>query len=132
VPLGWRTPRTLLVVEDEPHTRGLYRQALSSVGYRVIAVEDGLDALRHLEYDHVDAVVLDLVLPRVGGQDVYKEIRANPVTRHVPVVIVTGTEIRELEAPQFRYFLRKPFDGKALVAVVDRAIRLSGGPAATP
>jgi CheY-like chemotaxis protein len=125
-------PRRILVVEDDPPTREVYRLALISAGFRAAAVEDGLSALRYLETDVPDAVVLDLMLPRVGGRDVYLDLRSNPATRDLPVVIVTGTDVRNLEPTPCCHFLRKPVTPEALVEAVEHAIRSSGGPPAEP
>jgi two-component system phosphate regulon response regulator PhoB len=113
----------VLVVEDDPQTRELYRRSLVSSRFRVAAVEDGLDALRFLDDDVPDAVVLDLMLPRLGGLDVYKEMRSRDETRNVPVVIVTGTDVRDLEPSQYLSFLRKPVHPEVLAAAVEDAIR---------
>jgi CheY-like chemotaxis protein len=115
--------KTVLIVEDDAATRTMYREALTYAGYEVIAVEDGLDALRRIEETLPAVVVLDLMLPRLGGWDVYKELRANPRTRRLPVVIVTASEARELDPSALRRFLRKPISPEALTAMVDRAVR---------
>ena len=60
----------VLVVEDDAGTRELYRTTLRNAGYAVVGVEDGVDALRFLELNTPAAVVLDLGLPRLPGQDV--------------------------------------------------------------
>jgi CheY-like chemotaxis protein len=80
----------VLVVEDDPQLRELYRMTLRSAGYAVIAVEDGLDALQFTEQVIPAAVVLDLGLPRVGGRDVQQELAAHQATRDVPIILVTG------------------------------------------
>ena len=100
----------------------MYRQALAARGYTVIAVEDGLDALHRMESDRPDVVVLDLMLPRLGGEDVYQEMRGNPNTRDIPVVIVTGTDVRELEPNESQFFLRKPVAPDRLAAAVESAV----------
>ena len=64
----------VLIVEDDPVLRSMYGAMLRMEGFAVVAVEDGIDALRHLEIDHPAAVVLDLGLPRLGGRDVQREI----------------------------------------------------------
>src|SRR4051794_17475935 len=67
---GVRIPRpnsVVLVVEDDQQTREMYRAALMAAGFVVVAVEDGLDALRVLEQRRPSAVVLDLGLPRLAG-----------------------------------------------------------------
>lgn len=115
--------KKVLIVEDDRGTRELYRQALAACGYAVVAVEDGVDALRRIEADHPDVVVLDLMLPRLGGEDVYLEMRANRATTDIPVVIVTGAETRSLEGDALRYLLRKPVEQGALVSAVESALQ---------
>lgn len=115
--------KTVLIVEDDLPTRTMYREALAHASYNAIAVEDGLDALRRIEEARPDAVILDLILPRVGGWDVYKELRSHPATARIPVVIVTGSDVRDLEPAASRYFLRKPVSPETLCAVVDQAVR---------
>ena len=116
------TSKTVLVVEDDGPTREMYRDALAFAGYRVIGVQDGYDALLEIEASHPDAVILDLILPRVGGLDVFREMRANPITSQIPVLIVSGTDGRGLETHELRTFLRKPVDVDALVAAVSDAL----------
>jgi len=123
-----RTAKRVLIVEDDRATREIYRQALASRGFLVTAVEDGMDALRRIESERPDVVVLDLLLPRLGGEDVYLEMRANAATRAIPVVIVTGNDARQLEASELRYFLRKPVLPDALVAAVESAAASGSSP----
>jgi CheY-like chemotaxis protein len=118
--------RRVLVVEDDRQTREMYRTVLAHHGFAVTAVEDGLDALRLIEIECPDAIVLDLMLPRVGGDDVYRELRANPATARIPVVVVTATDVRDLEANEFRFFLKKPVGPDSLAECVMEAIRGQG------
>jgi CheY-like chemotaxis protein len=125
-----RRSNNVLIVEDDPSTRDLYRQALAAAGYSVTAVSDGLDALRKIETDTPDVVVLDLILPRVAGLDVYYEMRAMPSTRTIPVVVVTGADVDGLEAAGIELLLRKPIYPDLLVAAVEQL--LDGRSTATP
>ena len=113
---------TILVVEDDAATREMYRQALAASGYRTITAADGLGALRFIEGDRPDVVVLDLMLPTVGGRDVYKELRAHPETCEIPVIVVTGSDARDLEPNEFRFFLRKPVSPETLTRIVEDAL----------
>ena len=118
------SPRsTVLVVEDDAGLRNLYRSALAAAGYLVLAVEDGVDALRRLDSVSPDAVVLDLLLPRLGGRDVHREMKSRPDTRDIPVVVVSGTEMGDLDPAEFACVLRKPIDVDAVVVAVDRSLR---------
>jgi CheY-like chemotaxis protein len=115
--------RYVLVVEDDPTLRELYRSALRGAGYTVVAVADGLDALRRVEWEAPDAVVLDLALPRLGGRDVQKELKSAPDTKHIPIVVVSGSDTSDLDPDDFACVLNKPVSVDALVAAVQNCLR---------
>jgi DNA-binding response OmpR family regulator len=113
----------VLIVEDDPALRGLYKAMLQMEGFTVNAVEDGLDALRQIEVEVPAAVVLDLGLPRLGGRDVSREIMSRIETREIPIVIITGQEASDLDPRQFACILRKPIDPSTLVNAVRDCLR---------
>jgi two-component system, OmpR family, phosphate regulon response regulator PhoB len=115
----------VLVVEDDGPTREMYRFALIQNGYSVTAVDDGLAALRVIEAGAPDIIVLDMALPRLGGRDVLRELRANPATRTLPIIIVTGTDVTHLNERALTPVLQKPIDPEALVREVDDVLRRS-------
>ena len=114
---------SVLIVEDDPELRALYRAMLQMEGFAVVAVEDGIDALRHIEVDPPDALVLDLGLPRLGGRDVHREIASRTEMRDIPIVIVTGEPIDDLDPKDFACILRKPIDPQSLVSAVRDCLR---------
>ena len=121
-----RAPRSaaiVLIVEDDYVTRRLYRDALVAAGYEAIAVGDGIGALLYLEsHPAPDAVVLNLMLPRVPARVVYEELRSRKTTRTTPLVVVTGTEASPFDPDAHITVLRQPIDGSALVAAVGIAL----------
>ena len=118
--------KTILVVEDDLPLRMLYRTALHLAGFGVKEAADGLDALRALDWEPPDLVVLDLVLPGgVSGLAVQQEIAAGALTRDIPVVIVTGTDL-PLAGNRARCILRKPVTSDRLVEAVREC--LTAGP----
>ena len=117
---------TVLVVEDDPALRTFYRSALTIAGYAVVAVEDGIDALRRIESDAPDLVVLDMALPRLGGRDVQRELASRVETRRVPIVVVSGTETRDLSLADFACVIRKPITAEELIAAVEKCLRDRG------
>jgi DNA-binding response OmpR family regulator len=123
VSLGYSRSSTVLLVEDDRSLRELYRAALTSAGFAVVAVEDGLDALRRVEHTAPQAVVLDLALPRLDGRDVSRELRSRSSTRHIPIVVVSGTDTRDLNPADFACVLQKPIDPEAVVFAVERSLR---------
>lgn len=113
---------TVLVVEDDAGLRALMRTALIAAGHRVIDVGDGLAALRWVEHETPSAVVLDMALPRLGGRDVHRELKSRPNTRNVPVVVVSGTDITDLNPNEFVCLLRKPVPTDAIVRAISNGI----------
>ena len=111
----------VLVVEDDPPLRELYRSALTAAGYAVFAVEDGLDALRYVETRTPAAVVLDLGLPRLHGRDVQREMAAQGLTAHIPIIVVTG-EQGPIDEQEFSCVLRKPAAPHDVVEAVRRCL----------
>src|SRR5688500_1486900 len=117
--------RYVLVVEDDPTLRELYRSTLALAGYSVVAVEDGIDALRRVDHPRPDALVLDLALPRVSGRDVERELRSNPETRDIPIVIVSGQDVSDFNPDDFACVLRKPISPERLMIAVEDCLRRS-------
>jgi CheY-like chemotaxis protein len=114
---------SILVVEDDPEMRVFYGLTLGAAGYAVVTVGDGMDALREVEGNIPDAVVLDMMLPRLGGRDVQQELKAHPETRHVPIVVVSGTDTRGLDPADFACVLRKPVSAEVLLEAVERCLQ---------
>src|SRR4030095_10187815 len=89
-------PDTVMVVEDEAAISDLVAAALEDEGYRVLTARDGRDALRQVEREPPDAIVLDLRLPNLDGWQVIRGCRAHPATTATPIIVVSAA----LDAPQ--------------------------------
>jgi CheY-like chemotaxis protein len=76
-----------------------------------------------VEREAPDAVVLDLALPRLGGRDVQKELKSAPDTKHIPIVVVSGTDTSDLDPDDFACVLNKPIDVDALIVAVQNCLR---------
>lgn len=88
------TGRRVLIVEDEDDLREVFSEYLAGRGFEVLEARNGLEALLQAKRGRPDAIVLDLLLPRLGGVDALKRIRAFDPS--VTVVVVTGAEDAEL------------------------------------
>ena len=111
---------TVLLVEDDDATREMFDYALRMAGFAVTAVRDGFAALRSIEQECPDVVVLDLDLPTVSGMDVHQEIVSHAETCMTPVVVVTGTNW-QTPTEVFRT-LRKPIASDVLVTTIEQAL----------
>jgi len=114
---------TILLVEDHVQAREATQLLLESLGARVVAAEDGRDALDRLPEAHPDLVLTDLAMPRLSGRELLDRLRADPVHRGLPVVAVSGWPASYVaDRPAFDAYLDKPFDLESLVAVLCRVI----------
>ncbi|PYR62616.1 MAG: hypothetical protein DMF88_26895 [Acidobacteria bacterium] len=82
----------VLVVEDDAPLAHLYCTALALRGVGAVRAADGVSALRSIEQQRPDLIVLDLMLPAVNGWTVLRELGANPLTQDIPIVVVTGVD----------------------------------------
>ena len=113
--------QTILVVEDDAALRRLFVTALRGAGFTVHEAPNGYEAIHSVEHHRPDLIVLDLLLPGFGGLGVQKEIADRAVTKHIPIVIVTGST-RELDHLSVACVLRKPVDPDKLVSTVQRCL----------
>ncbi len=120
----------LLVVEDEPDLRGGLVRALCGQGYAVDAAHDGEDGLHKARSTDYDAIVLDVMLPRLDGWEVLARLREAKAT---PVLMLTARDrtadrVRGLDAGADDYLV-KPFDNAELFARLRALIRRGSGQA---
>src|SRR3954447_11513798 len=108
---------SVLVVEDDPDLRRLYRAALTFAGFDAYIVADGLDALRRIDADPPALVVLDLSLPVISGIVVQQQIASSAVTRDIPVVVVTGNPAKA-HGLNVACVLAKPISPERLIRTV--------------
>lgn len=119
-------PGLILLVDDEPTIRSVLRQGLENAGYKVLEAADGVDGfgafVRHRS--SVRMVLLDLTMPRMGGDEVFAEIRR--VAPEVPVVLMSGYSQQEataaLKGKGLAGFLAKPCSVRDALAVVRRVL----------
>ena len=80
----------ILVVDDNADKLGLIEAALSLAGYNVTTAADGVEALAAIESFQPDLVITDVMMPRMNGYELAQRIRANPLTRFLPVIMQTA------------------------------------------
>ena len=117
----------ILLVEDDPSIREVTAIGLGAAGFAVTTAVDGVDGLERFRADPFDLILVDIMLPRVDGYEVTRQIRR---TSTVPVVMLTARGdtmdvVVGLEAGADDY-VRKPFDLPELIARIRAALRRAG------
>jgi CheY-like chemotaxis protein len=118
---------TVLVVDDSPTIRKVVTRVLEARGFTTRSAGDGREALEMLRDGPADMVLLDFVMPVMNGYQFCRELRADPKLSHLPVVLMSakGDKIRGQFVQQTGAVdaITKPFDPRALVAVVETTLR---------
>jgi two-component system, OmpR family, alkaline phosphatase synthesis response regulator PhoP len=120
----------ILVADDEPHIGRIIKMKLEQGPFRVSVVYDGEEALAFINNgDPVDLVLLDLMMPKLSGLDVLRQVREQARFKNLPCIILTAggdaKHERDALALGATQFLTKPFSPKKLYALV---ARLTGAP----
>lgn len=117
----------ILATDNETGVLGIYRVLFEQAGFCVIDTLDSREALEICQNERIDLVIADIMQPYMNGLEMLQYLRANPMTRHIPVVVVSAradaTEIAfQLGADSF---IHKPFHPKHLLNEVQRLLAAS-------
>jgi len=126
-------PPKILVVEDERDIADLLRYHLEREGFRVVTAASGAQALREVERERPDLVLLDLMIPEGDGLEVCRRLRATPATARLPIIVLTARaeevdRVLGLELGADDY-VTKPFSPREVMARVKGLLRRAGEPA---
>ncbi len=115
---GTQPPVSLLLADDDPAIGLLAQMGLTKHGYHVTAVESGEAALRAVADRRPDIILLDVIMPGVSGYDVCRRLGADPATRQIPIIMVTGLDdpesIEQAYAAGADAFVTKPINWTVL------------------
>lgn len=124
--LAGRRRATILVAEDDADLRAVLTTSLMRNGHQVIQARDGAEALAAIERDHIDVLVLDLVMPNIDGFGVLTRLKELRQGATIPVIVVTGTDRSTTEMEALRLganvYLSKPVEAAALTEQVTRLL----------
>jgi signal transduction histidine kinase/CheY-like chemotaxis protein/AraC-like DNA-binding protein/streptogramin lyase len=127
-PVSSSEAEVVLVIEDNDEVREFVRATLASAGYRVLLAPDGRAGVARARAEVPDLVVSDVMMPGLNGYQVCEQLKTDPVTSHVPVVLLTaksepGAKLEGLETGADA-FLAKPFNPRELRAQVRNLLAL--------
>jgi len=129
--------KKILAVDDDPDIRDALTMILESQGYKVITAQDGIEALANLKAEKPDLMILDLLMPKMDGWAVCKELQDPRWAKYRDIPILILTSVRE-EASRRRYeletgleldvddYVEKPFSPDILLERVGRLVGKKG------
>ena len=131
-------PQKILVVDDDPDILDALTMILESQGYKVVTARDGIEGLANLKAENPDLMVLDLLMPKMDGWAVCKELQDPRWSKFKDIPILILTSVRE-EASRRRYeletgleldvddYVEKPFSPDVLLERVSKLIKKKEG-----
>ncbi len=118
--------KTILIADDEEDLRMLVGITLEDPAYRIVTAVNGEQALKQIREIRPDLVILDWTMPRVNGLEVVKQLRQDPMTMRIPVVVLTANHCpkdqAEVQALGIVAYLVKPFSPLELLHLVQRVL----------
>ena len=115
----------MLITDDDKHTRMLLRAVLENAGYTVTTAVDGNDALDALDREHIDLVILDVMMPNMDGYEFTRLVRQTDST--LPILMVTAKQLPEDEKKGFLVgtddYITKPIDEEKLLLRIKALLR---------
>lgn len=123
--------KKILIVDDEPHLRFLLEQTLEEFedySVEIQSVENGQKALDSIQSDKPNLIFLDVMMPLVNGFDVCKQVKSNPDTADIFVVLLTakGQEMDRVKGQDVGadIYLTKPFDPDEIIEITARQLKI--------
>jgi len=120
-----KIPKKILIVDDTPDNIKLLKAFLGGKGYEIITAEDGAKALDMVFSEEPDLVLLDLMLPKISGMEVLKEIKSKK--KDLPVIVLTAygseeTAVQTMRSGAEDYLINKPLRKDEVVNVVEKRL----------
>ena len=118
----------ILVVDDDERVRQYLKDLLEEADYEVVLVPDGTHALKKIETDHPDLVLLDVIMPGMSGLDVLRFLKSPQQTGFLPVIILTGDTDMDKRLKGLKLgaddYLTKPVNANAVMARIEALLRI--------
>ncbi|MBD2203198.1 response regulator [Calothrix sp. FACHB-1219] len=116
----------ILVIDDTTVVRVKVREMLPPGNFEVVEAKDGMEGLNFILQEKFSLIMLDFLLPKMSGWEVFQHIQSQPELRKIPLVMMSGRkeEVTEKISEPFEYFefLGKPFDQKQLISAIKSAM----------
>jgi len=117
----------ILLVEDDVSTRKLEQMMLQRGGYSVLEAENGLVALQVLDVEHIDIILLDILMPEMTGIEFLNKLKSNPITATIPVILCTSVSdqdyVQKAVSLGIDGYILKPINAKDMLQKVQQVVK---------
>jgi DNA-binding NarL/FixJ family response regulator len=121
-----RNSSKIMVIDDEERLLLAIKRYLVTQGFKVVVCESGKTALRKLDNEKIDLIVIDVLMSDLNGYDLVKKLRKLPKVGHIPFIFLTAKGMTEDRIKGYKMgckaYLGKPFDPEELVAIIDNVL----------
>lgn len=120
--------KKVCIIDDEASIRDIYQTALSADGYEVVTAVDGEDGLRVIREQKPDIILVDIMMPKMDGLELMREIRKDSDFHKIPIIVMTNVDDRNIAQKagnlNVEFYLTKSlFEPKKVVAIVAEALQ---------
>ena len=116
----------ILVIDDSRVIRNMVRDMLPKGNFQVLEAKDGIEGMNSIEQERPNLIMLDFLLPRMSGWEVFQQIQGRTDLQKIPLVLMSGRreEVSEKIQEPFEYFefIEKPFEQKELIGAIKGAM----------
>jgi CheY-like chemotaxis protein len=114
----------VLLAEDDRALRRFLEVVLERAGYQVVAVSDGLEAMKAVVSLPIDVVVTDSMMPNLSGHEFCRFVRSSQRLSHLPIILLSALERKEANhnVEQADAFLSKPVSGESLIECIEKLL----------
>ena len=123
------TSRKILVIDDSRVIRVRVKEMLPPGNFEVLEAKDGLEGINLIRQELPNLIMLDFLLPKMSGWEVFQQIQQNPELRKIPLVLMSGRKeevVEKIQEPFEHFeFILKPFEQKDLIGAIKSAMAKS-------
>lgn len=119
--------KKILIVDDDMTLRELYEERIRAEGYQIVSASDGEEAIKKANSEKPDVILLDIMMPKINGIDVMKNLRSFDETKDIPIIILTALiqeidKIKDMMGAKDGYMVKSEIMPKDVVEKVKSAL----------
>ncbi|MDD5463669.1 MAG: response regulator [Candidatus Moranbacteria bacterium] len=122
--------KRILIVEDDAFIRDIYEVKFSQEGFDVVVAEDGIIAMKKLEKEVPDIILLDIIMPNMDGSQVFKKIKSIDILKNIPIIMLTNISkdkedvVNNIENGADGYLIKSHFTPSEVVLKVKTLLKM--------